>query len=66
MLFELTNETPGVRLHNGHVGIYEGSNNIMKIWHYLPKALFEDCLYFARFVESEVDFNELMAVANAV
>ncbi len=38
----------------------------MKIWRYLPDALFEDCLYFARFVKSEVDFNELMAVANAV
>ena len=38
----------------------------MKIWRYLPDALFDDCLYFARFVKSEVDFNELMAVVNAV
>ncbi len=37
----------------------------MKIWRYLPDAL-EDCLSFVRFVKSEVDFNELIAVANAV
>ena len=38
----------------------------MKIWRYRPEALFEDCLYFVRFVKSEGDFNELMAIANAV
>ena len=37
----------------------------MKKCNYLPDAL-EDCLSFVRFVKSEVDFNELITVANAV
>ena len=37
----------------------------MKMWHYLPDAL-EDRLSFVRFVESEVDFNEPIAIANTI
>jgi hypothetical protein len=36
----------------------------MKLWHHLRKP--GECLSFVRFVESEIGFNEPMAVANAV